>query len=108
MNASELANLMLKWEELRKQLDDIEATIRLEVLAVGKTQTVGNVRATFSNGRRTFDYETPAKPIAPPELVMQHTEIIEKIDWKSICSEVGAEPIVVSQTEPSVSVKLLG
>ena len=108
MNASELANLMLKWEELRKQLDDIEATIRLEVLAVGKTQTVGNVRATFNNGRRTFDYETPAKPIAPPELVMQHTEIIEKIDWKSICDEVGATPILVSQTEPSVNVKLLG
>ena len=107
MNASELANLMLKWEELRKQLDDIEATIQSEVLIVGKTQTVGNVRASYSNGRRTFDYETPAKPIAPPEIVVQHTEIIEKIDWKKICDAVGATPIVVSQTEPSVSVKLL-
>ena len=107
MNASELANLMLKWEELRKQLDDIEATIRLEVLAVGKTQTVGNVRATYNKGTRTFDYETPSKPITPPELVKQHAETIEKIDWKSICKKVGATPIVVSQTEPSVSVKLL-
>ena len=107
MNARELAYLMLKWAAISKQLDDIEATIRSEVLVVGKTQTVGNVRATFSNGRRTFDYETPAKPIAPPELVVQHTEIIEKIDWKSICTEVGATPIVVSQTDPSVSVKLL-
>jgi hypothetical protein len=107
MNATELAKKMLEWQELMVQASAIEKEIQAAVLEVGKTQTVGNVRATFSNGRRTFDYETPAKPIAPPELVVLHTEIIEKIDWKKICDEVGATPIVVSQTDPSVSVKLL-
>ena len=56
MNATELATKMLEWETTQRSADMLRAEIEAAVLVVGKTQTVGNVRATFSAGRRTFDY----------------------------------------------------
>ena len=57
MNASQLAGLMLEWEAAQRKADELRLDIEDLVLALGKTQTVGNVRATVSAGRRTFDYE---------------------------------------------------
>ena len=47
---------MLEWEAAQRKADELRLDIEDLVLALGKTQTVGNVRATFSQGRRTFDY----------------------------------------------------
>lgn len=58
MNASELATKMLEWENIQRQADALKAEITETVLQLGKTQTVGNVRATYSNGRGKYDYET--------------------------------------------------
>lgn len=57
MNNSELAALMLEWEITQRSADEIAAQIKSAVLSIGKTQTVGNVRATYTAGRRTFDYQ---------------------------------------------------
>lgn len=57
MDNSQLATLMLEWEATQRKADALAAQIKAAVLAIGKTQVVGNVRATFSAGRRTFDYE---------------------------------------------------
>lgn len=57
MNSSELAAAMLQWEQEQAAADATRAAIEAAVLAIGKTQTVGRVRATFSAGRRTFDYQ---------------------------------------------------
>ena len=57
MDNSQLAALMLQWEQVQRQADALRAQIEAAVLSLGKTQTVGNVRATFSAGRRTFDYQ---------------------------------------------------
>lgn len=56
MNATELATKMLEWETTQRVADALRAEIEEAVKEIGKTQTVGNVRATFSAGRRTFDY----------------------------------------------------
>jgi hypothetical protein len=48
---------MLDYEAMQRRADALRAEIEAAVLALGKTQTVGNVRATFSQGRRTFDYQ---------------------------------------------------
>jgi len=58
MDQSLLARTMLEWEATQRKADELAAQIKTAVLAIGKTQVVGNVRATFSAGRRTFDYET--------------------------------------------------
>ena len=57
MDASNLASLMLDYETMQRLADVLRAEIEAAVLELGKTQTVGNVRATFSAGRRTFDYQ---------------------------------------------------
>lgn len=61
MNASELASAMLAWENAQRLADALRIEIEAAVLEIGKTQTVGNVRATYSAGRRTFDYEAAVK-----------------------------------------------
>ena len=46
MNSSELAQKMLEWEQTQVKADALALEIREAVLSLGKTQTVGNVRAT--------------------------------------------------------------
>ena len=55
MNASELAIAMLNWEQKKNELDALELVIKAAVLEMGNTQTVGNVRATYSGGRKSYD-----------------------------------------------------
>jgi len=57
MNETELAMKMLQYGDLKATLDVLEAQIKIAVLERGKTQTVGNVRASYSTGRKTYDYE---------------------------------------------------
>ena len=56
MDNSEFAILMLEWESAQRKADELAGHIKAVVLAIGKTQVVGNVRATYSEGRRVFDY----------------------------------------------------
>ena len=109
MNNSELAMKMLEWEQMRNRLSAIEKEIQDAVLALGKTQTAGNVRATFSNGRKTYDYESAASfhPMFNEATRALFTQTIEKVDWKAICEHMGVDDLPFTQTEPSVTVKLI-
>lgn len=103
---SALARLMLLWEEKKRQLDEIEAGIRDSVLQLKRTQTVGNVRATYNNPRSSYDYETPGKR-APKGIITIHSKTV--IDWRAVCKAAEIDPIVKPGTGPgSVSIKLLG
>lgn len=116
MNLSELATALLQWEQKRRELDALEADIKVAVLALGKTQTVGNVRATYSAGRRTFDYETPIRVCMTehPEsatyvqgLIEKNTRIETITDWSRVCGDMKIDPLVENKSAPSVSLKLL-
>jgi hypothetical protein len=132
MNASELAKKMLEWELKYRELDILEQAINLTVLEIGKTQTVGSVRATYSKGRAKYDYEMPGQQ-APQEIINNHshstididwmevakdadytTEMREKhtikivhTEWQKVCKDSEIEPLIISQGEPKVKVKLL-
>lgn len=132
MDSSMLAARMLEWEKRKQELDALEAEIKAAVLEIGKTQTVGNVRVTYSAGRRSFDYERSGKS-APAEIVEKfttislvtdwqaaceqadvsediialHTDKVSSTSWSEVCKAAGIEPLVVSQSEPSATVKLL-
>jgi N-methylhydantoinase A/oxoprolinase/acetone carboxylase beta subunit len=132
MDSTELAKKMLEWESLKKQVDSLGKEIEAEVLKLGKTQTVGKCRVTYSGGRSTYDYETPAKN-APKEIIAKYStehktvnwegvvelakvdpDLIEEmtmttvsVDYKSVCKEAKIDPIVVSKTEPTATIKLL-
>ncbi|MFA5379468.1 MAG: hypothetical protein WC455_27170 [Dehalococcoidia bacterium] len=128
MNASELAKKILQWEEQKRALDALTAEIEAEVIAVGKTQVAGSVRVTYSGGRATYDYETPARE-APIELIEKYSDEIKVVDWNAVkaevpeivekftsvevmvawnqvCKEAGIEPVVLSKTEPTAKIKL--
>ena len=134
MNATELATLMLEWETTQRAADALRAEIEAAVLALGKTQTVGNVRATFSAGRRTFDYRAAVETatlepgalvpfenlqidyfsavetaigtgLLPGEYLTPFTETV--IDYTAAAKGLNLDAPVKSQLAPSVTLKLL-
>lgn len=138
MNATELATKMLEWETTQRAADILRAEIETAVLELGKTQTVGNVRATFSAGRRTFDYRAAvdnaeaAGLLAPGSLApwesntFDYPAIVESaladgmidagylipytetvIDYTAAAKGLNLDAPVKSQSEPSVTLKLL-
>lgn len=110
VDASYLAATLLRWERARRELDEMEREIRELVLALGKTQTVGNVRASYSAGRRTFDYASAAMralddgdPAATEAFARNEKTTF---DYKRICEELALQ-VPFMQSPPSVSVKLV-
>jgi len=128
MNASELAEKMLLWEKNERANNELAKEIEAEVLKLEKTQVVGGVRVTYSGGRSTYDYQTPAAkapdeiidkysvPINTtdweavknevPDVVAKHTTTEIGFDYKSICKEANIEPVVLSKTDPTATIKL--
>ena len=107
MTASELAAIMLQWEELLRKADKLRAEIEAAVLEIGKTQTVGNVRATFSAGRKSYDYKAACETNGySDDDLAQWQKVHVTYDYKGACEENGLEA-PFSQSDPSVTVKLL-
>ena len=111
MNATELATKMLEWEKLKRQADTLAAEIEAEVLQMGKTYNVGNVRATFAKGRTYTSYDwTPVEQMADPDVIEKFTTITTNsvTDWEKVAVECELAPIVNTKTgDPSVTVNLL-
>ena len=112
MTPKELAMKMLEWGELAEKLAALEEEISAEVLTIGKTQTVGNVRASFNNGRTTYDYEQTAmrygdgKGYVFDNVVSAYTMPVT--NWRDVCKHFEiVDPVVKSQSEPSVKLKLV-
>lgn len=103
MDMGELARLMIEWEDGRKRLDVLESQITAAVLEHGKTVVVGNVAASYSKGRTTYDYAGAGKD-APEEAIQLCTE--PTTDWRSVCALAHINPPVLKVTEPSVTVKI--
>ena len=107
MNASELALLMLTWEEKRKELDKIEDQIKTAVMELGKTQTVGNVRATYSKGKGEYDYQ---RALLDRGLTDENLSDYAKItyDYRKAVMDMGIEiEPYYTPGKPHVSVKLI-
>jgi len=104
LNPSTLAALMLQWETKKRKLDAIEDQIVGAVIAIGQSKTVGNVVASYSKGRREYDYETPAKAVASDDQVALFARVTT--DWKGLCELLAVNPDIVKQSPPSVTVKI--
>lgn len=120
MNATELATRMLEWETTQRAADALRAEIETAVLELGKTHTVGNVRATFSAGRTTYDYEAAVQSAADKAandnegaVLFSRIQIVKSMnsrtvyDYRTIAAELAIDAPIKSQTEPSVTLKLL-
>lgn len=112
MDATELAVKMLEWGKLQQEASTLAAEIEMAVLEIGKTQTVGNVRASYSKGRKRYNYQEAADghTMVSEATLRLFTTIIpqtESVDWRGICKHAGVEDIPFTQSDPSVTVKLL-
>lgn len=106
MDASELALAMLEYEKIRRQLDALEEKIKAAVLEREATQTVGNVRATFSAGRKSHDYEGAVSALNLEDGLLDRF-LKTSIDYRAACNWFGIDDLPFTQGEPSVSLKLL-
>jgi hypothetical protein len=84
MDASYLAKMMLDWEKVRRHLDELEEAIKDSVLQIGKTQTVGNVRASYSKGRKSYFYQEAIENLDLEPDVLVPFETV-KVDYRSAC-----------------------
>ena len=109
---NEMAQAMIDWAGLKERLDGLGAEIEQYVLELGKTQTVGNVCATYSKGRTAYDYEAVVVAAMPDELSRIKATarfIVEKTDWRAVCNDYGFNTAnhVKSAPVPSVKVKII-
>ena len=113
---STLAEKMAAWGKLKWEMEEIEASIVAEVIALGMSQEYGNVEAKYrksaSNGK--YNWERMVSEIEPDiEIIEKHTKIVETIDFKSIAEECGASAELKKrhytppvESVPSVTVQL--
>ena len=109
MNDTELATKMLQYGDLKRALEVLEAQIQIAVLERGKTQTVGSVRASYSAGRKSYDYRGALLSVDDVALSPWTTDVpaTVKIDYREACLGLGIESVPFTQSEPSVTVKLI-
>lgn len=119
MDASELAKKMLLFEQHQRKADTLRVEIEAEVLALGKTQVAGSVRATFNNPRKAYQYEAGFKVAWAMALDKQDKATLEKlekavdaastvkVDWREVCAKMELEAPYTTGVA-SVTVKLEG
>jgi len=108
MDNKEFTALCLRWQELQEEAAEIAAKLEAETLVRGKTQTVGDVRVTLSNPRKSYDYQGAAEghPMVSEATINLFTT--PSVDWRGICKHAGIEVEGIASGEPSAKIKLLG
>jgi len=110
MDSKELAHKMLEWGALMEAAEARKQEIIEAVLEIGKTVTNGNVRATYSNPRKTYQSWDEAVMEAEPEgLDPKAYEVVTvTTDWQRAAKDYGIErkAWVDENAKPSVTLKL--
>jgi hypothetical protein len=118
MGRSELAILMLQWEDAKRKADDIASIIETTVMAIAESVTVGNVKAKYSKGKRMLDYGLACQgsECYADEVGNFTTEIPEQttitpahtqVDWKGLAKALGVDPVTTKPGTPSVKLEVL-
>ena len=108
VDRSQLAKLMLRWESIKQELDEIEGYIVDSVLRIEETVEVGNVRASYSAGRKRYNYQDVGSD-APTSLVAEYTKTVEQTDWRALVMDgmqMSKDQIPFVQSDPTVTLKI--
>jgi hypothetical protein len=101
---------MLAWGELQEQAAQLEAEIKAAALEIGKTVTNGNVRATYSNPRKTYQsWDDSVMEAEPDGLDPKVYEVVTvTTDWQKAATDYKIErkAWVDETAKPSVTLKL--
>jgi hypothetical protein len=101
---------MLEYEDLDRRMKEIKERITAGVLEREQTQQVGNVKATYRKGRKSYDYQAVCED-APDDVVEQYTKVRKSVSWSKVALEglgIPRKEIPFSVGEPSVSIKVVG
>jgi predicted HNH restriction endonuclease len=113
-----LTDKLNKWKEIQLQINHLQekqatiaAEIQAEVLTLGKTQKANGVRATYTSGRGTYNYQEAVESReVNPDLMLDLLATFEKVshDWKKIAEAInlGDEYLKRFYTPGTPSVKL--
>ena len=108
MNMSEFAKKALEWEELTRKANAIAEELQTATTELGKTQTIGNVRISYSKGRGKYDYEQAwvNNGFNHPEVELKVTRVY---DYTAACkeAELNMEDYYRVVSGPSATIKLL-
>lgn len=96
-----LAEKMKVLEDLHDQYNVLEQEIKDEVMALGQSQQVGRVKATFyPNGQGKWDWESIAKFLEPDdELIEQFTETKVIVKWNKIAEKLAGDSLKTYQED---------
>ena len=114
ISRNQLAQDMLEWHHYQRAADERAAAIRDTVMDLGETVTTGTVRASYSKGRKSYDYHGAAvKEMAPwaederAAQIVSRLTLIEKVDWRLVCKDAEIDDIPFTESNPSVTIKVL-
>lgn len=112
MDKKDFVAKCLRWQELQEEAAAIAAELEAETLTLGKTQTVGDVRVTFSNPLKKYDHQDAAEghPMVSEATISLFTTQPEPyVDWRAICKHAGitVEGVVPEGKKPTAKIKLL-
>jgi hypothetical protein len=120
VNKSQLARLMLEYEQKRDELDGIAEAIEQAVLEIGETVVTGNVTAKYSGPYLRKDYEAAyddhymeAKEAEDEQTLgafeatrAAHTKTREYVSWAKVCKDLEID-VTEGKTIPArVSIKI--
>ena len=105
MDNLEFAKAMIKYEELYREMQALEAVITEYVMDKGENQGIGNVSALYRKGRTEYDYEAIGSK-APMFVIDKHREVIEKINWRAVCIEMSYDPPITKEPVPYVKIEV--
>lgn len=98
-----LAQDLLLWAQWKEQIEGIEAKITEQILVLGESVTVGDVRAAYYKPGLCLDYQLGA--LANTELkgykkaLREATTTKESTAWAKLCQALGLEGDDIPSTE---------
>jgi hypothetical protein len=90
MDAIELTKLFVEYRETADRLAALEAQIAAEVLALGKSQTIANVKATYYSPSVEVDWASACEAAEIPDnIVAKYTVTKDMVSWAKVAAEAG-------------------
>jgi hypothetical protein len=101
-----LIEKLAQYRKMKSAVDALEAEIKSEVLALGRSQEAEGVKVTYRKGASKVDYEAAAIALAVPTMAFESLKIDYTAAVKAAKPQASLLEPFTTTGEPSVSIKL--
>ena len=102
---TDLIEKMLEWKKLQLAANELKTEIEAEVFEIGKTQTVGDIRVTYSKPSRSFLYEDAVKDSGLDYDTSEYETV--KVNWRKMAKDLNLEVDYAQKSPAKATLKLL-